>query len=101
MRQYLVPPDMKEKEKIVGGILTITQFGWLAIGVVIAAIIFVLFFNTLNLWGLIIAVPIGLAIGLPFAFYKKKELTLFQYLKLQHEFNKKQKQLPNRKGEYL
>jgi len=26
MPMYVVPPDMKEKEKIVGGILTVSQF---------------------------------------------------------------------------
>jgi len=95
MATYIVPPDMKEKEKIVGGVLMISQFAWLMLGLLIAGIIFILLFSLMGIYSLIIAFPIGLSIGLPFAFYKKNELTLFQYLTLKSKFEKKRKALPN------
>lgn len=98
MAQYIVPPDMKEKEKIVGGVLNINQFAWLGLGLLIAGLIFIMLFNAMNLFGLIIAVPLGSAVGLPFAFYKKEELTLFRYLYLKLKFKKKVKALPNRRA---
>lgn len=94
---YIVPPDMKEKEKIVGGILTISQFGWLMLGLALAGFIFIILYELFAIYSLIVAVPTGLALGLPFAFYKKEELTLFQYLRLKSVFKKKPKQVPNRK----
>jgi hypothetical protein len=98
MQQYIVPPDMKEKEKIVGGVLTIYQFAWLGLGLLIAGLIFITLFSAMNLYGLIIAVPIGSAVGLPFAFYEKEELTLFRYIYLKLKFRKKTKALPNKRA---
>jgi hypothetical protein len=98
MATYTVPPDMKEKEKIVGGILTISQFIWLMVGLlIIGAVMFLLYYLN-GAFSMVIGAPLGLAVGLPFAFYKKEELTLFQYLSLKSKFKKKRKELPNIKG---
>ena len=100
MASYLVPPDMKEREKIVGGVLTMAQFAWLIGGLVIIGLIVLSLYSLMGLFSLIIGVPIGLGFGLPFAFYKKEELTLFRYLYLKSKFKKKKKELPNlREGE--
>ena len=44
---------------------------------------------------LIIALPCGLGIGIPFAFYKKEGLSLMEYLILKRGFKKKSKHLVN------
>lgn len=97
MSLYVVPPDMKEKEKIVGGVLTIAQFAWLMLGLVVTGAIFALLFGLMKGYALILALPPGLALGLPFAFYKKEELTLFRYLYLKSRHKRKNKSLPNKK----
>lgn len=95
MKMYTVPPDMNEKEKVIGGLININQFFWLlgglALSAVIFAITFVLFGETASL---IIALPF-LFSGTPFAFYKKNGLTLYQLIRLKKRFKKKVKKLPN------
>jgi len=96
MMTYIVPPDMKEREKIVGGVLTIAQFAWLLGGFIIGGLIFILLYTPAGgVIAMLVGLPIAAALGLPFAFYKKNELTLFQYLWLKHIFNSKAKRLPN------
>ena len=98
MSTYIVPPDMKEKEKIVGGVLTFPQFGWLMGGLVLAGVIFIVLFPLMNIFGLVLALPVGLVFGLPFAFYKKEDLTFFRYLVLKRKFKGKNLRLPCRRG---
>lgn len=97
-RVYQVPPNTAEKEKAIGGILTFAQFGWLVMGLIIALIIFVIVFTMMGskLMGIIAGAPF-LLIGVPFAFYKKYEMSLYKYLKLKKAFNNKTKQLINKK----
>lgn len=90
---------MKVKEKIIGGILNANQFGWLIGGLLLGILAFVGLFS---ITGPTFAVVIGIIImpcGIPFAFYKKNELTLYQYLTYKKKFKKKVQKLPNkRKG---
>lgn len=99
MRTYQVPPDMKEKEKIIGGLLNLNQFFWILIGLAIGAGFFA---ATFSLIGGIPALIIGVILcltGMPFAVYKKNGLTLFQYMRYKRIFNRKSHKLPNiRKG---
>ena len=95
MRAYPIPPDMNEKEKVIGGIFTLNQFFWLVGGFVIGALVFLTLAQAVGaVPAFIVAFPFMLT-GAPFALYKKKGLTLFQYLKLKREFKKKVKKLPN------
>ena len=93
---YHVSADTSEKEKVVGGILTMAQGLWLAGGFVIFGGTFMLLQKILPI---VIAVPFalvpGLAFGLPFAFYKKEGLPLRTYLILKKKFEKKSKYLIN------
>ena len=89
-RNYEVPPDTSEKEKAIGGILTFVQFGWLIGGLVIAMIIFLLFYLPTKSY--IIA---GI-FSVPFAFYKKYEMSLIKYLMTKKKFDSKTKQLLNK-----
>ena len=93
---YHVSADTSEKEKIVGGILTMAQGLWLAGGFLIFGLIFLLLQNFLPLpFAVAFALVPGLGFGLPFAFYKKEGLPLFTYLSLKHRFDKKSKYLIN------
>lgn len=95
MATYQVPPDMKEKEKIIGGILNINQLLWLLVGLAIGAGVFILLFGII---GGVPALVIGFIFALsttPFIFVKKKELTLFDYFKYKFSFKRKTPYLPN------
>ena len=96
-RNYEVPPDTSEKEKAIGGILTFVQFGWLIGGLVIAMIIFLLFYLPTKSYIIagIFAVPFAF-LGVPFAFYKKYEMSLIKYLMTKKKFDSKTKQLLNK-----
>ena len=99
MRMYNIPPNMSEKEKVIGGLLNLNQFFWVLGGLALSALTFAGTFNIVGgTLALIIAFPLIFS-GLPFALYKKNDLTLFRYLTLKRKFNKKIKKLPNIKKE--
>ena len=95
---YTVPPSTAEKEKAIGGILTFSQFGWLIMGVIICLIIFAIVFlcTQSKMFGIICGGPFLLT-GVPFAFFKKYEMTLYKYLTLNKVFKNKTKRLINKK----
>lgn len=92
-----IPPDMREKEKIVGGLLNINQLLWIILGAGIGAMSFVFSFLIFSspIFSIILVI-LCIASSLPFVFFKKNDLTLFQYLKYSYEFNAKVKELPNK-----
>ncbi len=93
---YKVSADTSEKEKVIGGVLTLVQGMWLAIGFVITGVIFVLFHTFLpSALALILGLIPGLAVGLSFAFYQKEGLPLLTYLLYKRAFGKKNKKLIN------
>lgn len=93
---YHVSADTSEKEKIVGGVLTMAQGLWLAGGFLIFGITFLILQNILPIpFAVGIALFPGLGFGLPFAFYQKQGQPLFTYLMLKKEFDKKNKYLIN------
>lgn len=95
MKIYYVPPDMSEKEKIIGGVFTMEQFLWLLAGGIIGVLVFITTFNALGkVLSVIISLPF-LLLGVPFAFYKVNNLPLFEYLKRKRIFNSKNKYLVN------
>ena len=92
---YQIPPDMKEKEKIIGGILNLQQFFWILIGMIIGAGFFAASFSIIGgIPALVIALLLCLT-GVPFVVYKKNGLTLFQLLRYRRLFKNKVHQLPN------
>lgn len=97
-KAYEIPPNTAEEEKAIGGVLTFVQFFWLLGGAFLAVIVYVLFY-LLTSSHFISAFPAVLALttGLPFAFYKKHEMTFFTYLKRKSKFKKKSKKLINRR----
>lgn len=91
--RYTVPPDMSEKEKIVGGMLTMVQLFWILIFGLMGLGVF---FITVNFFGVIfsgILILPFLVVGCFFALYKKNHLTLFKYLKLKRNHRNKTKEL--------
>lgn len=97
-RIYQVPPDMKEKEKIIGGLLTLQQFYWILGGGGLGAFLFISTYLITKIGGLAIFLGIlGMASGLPFALIKKHELPLFTYLRRKRQFKKKEKKLINKR----
>ena len=93
---YKVSADTSEKEKAVGGILTFGQAGWLVLGILICAVIFISLANLIPpLVSLIIAIPPGAIFGCMFAFYRKEQLPLCTYLVYQYNFKKKSHHMIN------
>lgn len=95
---YRIPPDTSEQEKAIGGILTFIQFFWLLGGAVLGIMTYLLMYLMFrsHFVGIFFALIVASS-GLPFAFYKKKEMTLFEYLKKKSKFKKKSKKLINRR----
>lgn len=95
---YFIPPDTNEKEKAIGGLLTFQQAGWIAggfiIGIACGALAYLITSSTPVT--IIFALP-GIIAGLPFAFFKKYEMSLFTYLKRKKRFDRKEKKLINKK----
>ncbi len=91
---YMVPPDIKEKEKIIGGLLNLGQFVWCLVGVGACFMTFGLFATFLKLFAIIPALLVLGAFG-PLVFYKVDEVPLPTYLLRKRKFNKKTKYLPN------
>lgn len=87
----MVPPTQKEKDKIIGGKIDLTQLIWLFMGIMLGAgflVIFSILFNFIL--GVFLALPF-LLIGIPFAFMKKFGMPLFTFIKTRKEFEKSQK----------
>lgn len=97
---YTVPPDMKEKEKIIGGVLDMSQFLWLVSGFVSGIILCLIVWVLTGIAFISISLAlINVVAVLPFVFYKKQGLPLWDYLKRKKAFDKKSKKLINkRKG---
>ena len=87
-RMYKVSADVSEKEKAVGGIMTFGQAGWLVLGFLICAGLFLLL-------ALILGLPPGIGFGCIFAFYKKEGLPLSTYILYKRSFDKKSKFMVN------
>lgn len=95
---YNIPPDIKEKNKMIGGIFTVNQIFWLIGGGLIGALFFLIFFTgTKNLGFSMFFFILGILLSFPFVFYKKGDLTLWQYLVRKHQFNQKTTRLINKR----
>lgn len=95
---YNIPPSTSEEEKPIGGVLTFIQFFWLLGGAVLAVLLYTITYLITNITFISAFLAIiALFSGIPFAFYKKKEMTLFTYLRRKGKFKKKIKKLINRR----
>ena len=93
-RVYSMPPDTNEKEKIFGGILTLSQAGWIGGGFFLSLILALLLFQIFRAFVIVIcAVPI--VVGCVFALKKKGNYTLFRYLMLKRRYDNRIKHYIN------
>lgn len=94
-RLYTMPPDTREKEKIIGGVLNIYQLLWIGAGIALALLNALLFFRIFR-WFVFIVGVIPIVVGCLFAFKKMGNFTLFQYLYYKKKFNNKIKRYINK-----
>lgn len=98
MGRAIIPPDIREKEKIIGGVFTVSQVVLMAIGFVLALICMSLLYNLLH--NVIVAL-FGAGAAIPFVYVALKKVHLYgdmeysQYLILKHRYNKSRKKFPN------
>lgn len=96
---YNVPADVREKEKIIGGLFTLGQFAWIGGGVLLGLASLAGMYLLTDTF--VIAGPVGLMFacsGLPFAFYKKNGVDLPIYLVRKAKFKRKTKKLINKRN---
>ncbi len=97
MREYSMPPDIRDKEKIFGGIFTMTQFIFLAGGIIIGIALGLFLYQIIpSIIFVIVGIVLGSCLGVPFAFVKIRalgdmELARFLFLKYQFKHKPKQK----------
>lgn len=95
--QHPVYPDMREKEKIFGGILTAGEFAWILGFSIVGVILGLLAVKVVGAVGLVLFIPFCGA-GCFMAFYKKHEMSMIKYLMLKRKYKKKLKRYPNRRA---
>lgn len=99
MRTYVIPPTLKdEKEKIIGGVLNITEAAWIFFGGIIAIGIFLLLGPVSKIFGAIVGVTVAAPITFVFGFLKIKGYPVLKYAKYKKKFNNKKKLLPNKRN---
>lgn len=99
MAEYKMTPDIREKEKIVGGLFTISQTVFLGLGIVVGGGLgLILWQATGQLLIGLVALFIGALPFIPFAFVTISELgnmELFRYLVIRMRFRKSQRVFVN------
>ena len=99
MNMYNIPPDIREKEKIIGGIFTLTQLVFLIVGALVgAAVGWILFRITGSPVFSIIVGIIFILPFIPFAFVtipSMGDIELFQYVLYKYKFSRSQREFPN------
>lgn len=100
---YEIPPDTREKEKIFGGLFTLTQTIFLALAAVCGGGTFLGLFGSMGaIPSLLIGVVIG-SIFLPFAFIKVEScgnVELIQYIWILFQYQRSQKVYVNINDNY-
>lgn len=102
MNMYQVPPDTKEKEKVIGGLFDWGQFFWMLAGAAVGILLFAVSYLTIGseVLSIILAI-LGIATCLPFVFVKKKELTLFNYLMYKRKLKNQNGNLVNKRKDVM
>jgi hypothetical protein len=94
MQIYDMPPDTREKEKIVGGIFDLYQLAWIAAGAILYVIHALLMFRFFSYFSLVVGL-VFIVWGFVFAIKKKDDLPYPRYLRLKLKHNRKTKYYVN------
>ncbi len=95
-RLYRVSADTSEKEKIIGGILTLYQGGWILLGLLLDVGLFLPLASALPpLVALLLAAPPGILLGWLFAFCRRGDLSFAAYLYWRRRFRRRHPRLVN------
>ena len=97
-RVYNVPADVREKEKIIGGLLTLSQGAWLMGGFILGLGSFAGVYLLTKIVPLAIIAGLPTACtGVPFTWRKKNGVALPTYIVRKYKFNKKSHKLMNKR----
>lgn len=91
---YNMPPDTGEREKIVGGVMDITQLAWLAAGFGLYVIHALIMFRFVN-WICLVVGIVFLVWGCIFAFKKKDDMPYPRYLRYKFLFKTRTRHFVN------
>ncbi len=91
---YNMPPDTREREKIVGGVMDITQLAWLAAGFGLYVIHALIMFRFVN-WICLVVGIVFLVWGCIFAFKKKDDMPYPRYLRYKFLFKTRTRHFVN------
>lgn len=98
LKNYDMPPAANEDEKIIGGILSFKQFGWLLGFFALGMLTFTFSYLIFRIKFLAIFLGICAFIcGIPFAFIRKYDFSFYKYLKVKKNYNKQTKKFVNNK----
>lgn len=91
---YSMPPDTREREKIVGGILDIIQLAWLFAGFALYVIHALIMFKRVG-WLCLIVGIVFIVWGAVFALKKKDDMPYPTYLRLKLRYKLKTRHFVN------
>ena len=98
-RIYDLPPNTNDKEKVIGGVFTFTQFIFLVIGFLTGGGVALLFKQVFtSYWFAVVGFALGIVPFLPFGFYrveKMGDIELFRYLVIKFQFRHSHKKYIN------
>jgi len=94
MQIYDMPPDTREREKIVGGIFDLYQLAWIAGGAVLYAFHAIIMFRFFSYLSLVVGL-VFIVWGFVFAIKKKDDLPYPRYLWLKFKHKRKTKYFVN------
>lgn len=93
---HTIPPDMREKEKIFGGLLTGGQMAWISGGTVLGLLLSLLLYKSISFFGFLI-LPLGVGAGFFMAFYKIREMSVLTFIKRKLHYKGKIKRYRNKR----
>lgn len=102
MNMYQVPPDTKEREKVIGGMFDWGQFFWMLAGAGVGILLFAISYVLIKseIFSILLAI-VGISTSLPFVFVKKKGLPLFTYLNYKRKLKKQNGNLINKRKDVI
>lgn len=95
MREYKMPTDISEKEKIIGGVLTAGQLIFLGIGLGITTALGLALAGAFGGFAFVISALIGVPFGVVFAFVSPHKMPMLTYIRLKIKHRRQECKLPS------